>query len=1389
MTANPEASAYAFLKTADSLQAGGANWKGFRLRMSTAFSLAGVSAIVDGTRNCPAESDAAGRTRWEEQERSARGILLSKLENEELEQVVGLNVAEAWAFFVNKYEMAPKDTYKSILATLNLLCVSNDGEVEDYIQKQEQLLARARDSKFPLVDTPAATASDEQKGRTTALNMVYSDKILAGLPPSADWRTFAQIYDADPNATWAPREVIDKIRAHHQSNQARSTTAANNPLFPSSSASGTALASPSNDRPPCPHCKAVKPRHSVESCWQNPGNPNNRLGRRSEQKGNGSRPRGAAAAAASSDEQSDGNGTVHLSFAIATTKEFSHDPEAWYLDSCATHSIAHSRSSFSSYAPLDTSISTANGEGMKVVGKGDVELMALVGAEKRKVVVSGVLHVPSSGFNLISVPRIQSAGLTVTFEPDSSFRVKKGSVDVFQGSKQDYSLPKISLVTSSVVSALIPSAEGRLRAVKKFHRIYGHPGKGAMRHLLKSEAIGGFTTTDIDKFHESSCKPCRVGKSTKLPYLSLSEKPKKALDGLHADIAGPFQFESFSGCRCFVILVDAASGHIEAEPMKEKSETLSKVRAMLDRMELEARDTERADGRYFQSDNGAEFTSWAFKDMLAERGFVQRLSVPYTPQQNGRAERAVRTLKEKITTLLAKADLSRRWWAEVLYYAVFLLNSTPDSLTGVSPYFFLHNKHHPFLSRHAPIIGQSVWVNNPSATTVEDKAVECRFLGIGVGRGVKGVRVQPVTSTGGNDVRWARDVYYDRGEVEDLSRAADDDEDDLLWGGEAKGGEVEKVNPPRVGDAQPQKTAGDDAGKGGKLSKAQEFGDEALGKKYGAPEGASRTRSGKVINLGAVLSSPATFEVDETDEDTITIVRNHRDPDIAEDVVLLVRASKKIDLKGRAPPTTPKNAEEALSGPYGVEWREGMQEEIDGFAIQDAGKLVPFEDGMKVLGTRWHLSVRPDADGDAVELKSRGIVQGMSFLPFLSQYGSTYTPLPNWGVVSIFLKVAVENDLEIWCTDLKKGYLAARVAEGAEPIYIRQFPGFEVKGKEDHVLRLNRAVYGLPHSGRQLHLRITDAIEEFLGGFTDEFDVKVRGALDGGVFLGREVEYGDGKAVVRVEAQIAKALKTQGYEDIKPMHTPIQPGVSYEKNLGEAYKKDEYLSGVGKLNFIALTRPDIQHAVSVLGRYSSNPGEEHHQLMKRVFAYLSGTRKVGLEIRKEGNVSSLGVKAYVDADFAGDVSTRRSTTGRVIQVGNSTVFTFSRRQPTVSPSTYHAELTAISAAFSEAEHISSLLAPLNMFTSSPITVLNDNLSAVQKLNSPSFSEETKHLDVKVKKMREQIERGFAKLEWIPSAANVANLLTKLLPARKAKALGEQIGLVGWPSGPEKWGSR
>ena len=116
---------------------------------------------------------------------------------------------------------------------------------------------------------------------------------------------------------------------------------------------------------------------------------------------------------------------------------------------------------------------------------------------------------------------------------------------------------------------------------------------------------------------------------------------------------------------------------------------------------------------------------------------------------------------------------------------------------------------------------------------------------------------------------------------------------------------------------------------------------------------------------------------------------------------------------------------------------------------------------------------------------------------------------------------------------------------------------------------------------------------------------------------------------------------------------------------------------------LTATRPDIAAAAGVLSQYMPRPSKDHWMGVKRVLRYLKGTSKYGLQFStgEEGEPKLVG---YSGADWAGDVDTRRSTSGYVFQIAKSTISWSSRKQSTVAKSSTEAEYVALSSAAQEA---------------------------------------------------------------------------------------------------------
>ena len=102
---------------------------------------------------------------------------------------------------------------------------------------------------------------------------------------------------------------------------------------------------------------------------------------------------------------------------------------------------------------------------------------------------------------------------------------------------------------------------------------------------------------------------------------------------------------------------------------------------------------------------------------------------------------------------------------------------------------------------------------------------------------------------------------------------------------------------------------------------------------------------------------------------------------------------------------------------------------------------------------------------------------------------------------------------------------------------------------------------------------------------------------------------------------------------------------------------------------------------------------------------------------------------YSDADWAGDTSTRRSTTGYVFQILRNTISWYSKEQASVARSTTEAEYMALSVTCQEGIWLRRLLSNVQIEQSDPSTIFEDNKGAIELSKNPKFHNRTKHIDI------------------------------------------------------------
>ncbi|RWR98966.1 RxLR effector candidate protein-like protein, partial [Dinothrombium tinctorium] len=208
---------------------------------------------------------------------------------------------------------------------------------------------------------------------------------------------------------------------------------------------------------------------------------------------------------------------------------------------------------------------------------------------------------------------------------------------------------------------------------------------------------------------------------------------------------------------------------------------------------------------------------------------------------------------------------------------------------------------------------------------------------------------------------------------------------------------------------------------------------------------------------------------------------------------------------------------------------------------------------------------------------------------------------------------------------------------------------------------------------------------------------------------------------------------------------------------------------------VVSTRPDITQAVGVLSRFVNDPKMKHWRSAKRVLRYLKGT--INTKLRLGGKQSKINLYGYVDADWAGDQSDRRSTSGFVYTICGSVISWISRKQQTVALSTTESEYIAAAAAVQESIWLRALLKELGYDQTAPTVLYEDNQSCIAITKNPKLHSRTKHIDIKYHFVREKVESGEVRFEYCESKCMLADIMTKAIPGPQFEVLRDKLGLV------------
>ena len=226
------------------------------------------------------------------------------------------------------------------------------------------------------------------------------------------------------------------------------------------------------------------------------------------------------------------------------------------------------------------------------------------------------------------------------------------------------------------------------KSIDEWHEKLGHSNERDLKQMAKSGRVYGLNIKGDEKL--TQCEVCLREKQTSSSFpKSVNERTENLLEIVHTDLCGPMRHSSFSGKKYFVTFIDDKSRWCEVYFVKNKTEILDVFKQY--KAEVDNLTGNRI--KMLQPDNGKEYINREFDTYLKTQGIKRRLTVPYTPQQNGIAERKNRMLVEMARCMMRQAGSPPAYWAEAINTACYLGNRcTTSALKGGIPFKLWRNK-------------------------------------------------------------------------------------------------------------------------------------------------------------------------------------------------------------------------------------------------------------------------------------------------------------------------------------------------------------------------------------------------------------------------------------------------------------------------------------------------------------------------------------------------------------------------------------------------------------------------------------------------------------------------------------------------------------------------
>ena len=1380
------------------------NWMGWQQRMRRVLRLCGILAYAEG--KVPIPEDPKGAKNWEFNDNYAQVMIINNITQDETVHVSQCLTAKAmWDSLEAIHETKGHQTIVSIIRNLFHTKAneeSNIGEHLNLLKKYWERINQLDESDFKISD------------------VLFKVIISSSLPLSWDAFTESYVggrkgvTETDPKKLMGSQQFIGILKEEYLQRQLRSDKgeivnyvnhkrSLENRISPASGPSkysGEPCKHCGKDNHDTIHCKHLgasrcsicgKFGHTEDRCWERD------KGKRKNGRGdhdNGRSRKKKKREVNEIEEEHDSDELVSMNIEGTYTlaqgsprkggtspPSFEEDDEIeyynyngstyntneidepvayydWFGDSATSSHVTNQRDIFLTYQPLrNTSVIGVGKLTAKVEGRGTIELKSRYNNKTYILRLHNVLHIPSNRNNLISLGKWDAVGGRYIGGGGKIILEDKNGNPVTAGTKIDNHLYRLNLETRKPRENL-PS--DRLEGLRVFnteetlnwetwHRRFGHIGYSGIQKLVDLKMVDGLSVdTESAK---PDCEICVQAKQSIKPFDGIPDRKSKPGELTHIDLWGKYDIASINGYQYYILFVDDATRYVTVHFLKKKDEAAQHVKNY-----IQALKTHKRSPRAIKIDRGKEFLNEVLKTFLDNEGLEIQATAPYSPSQNGIAERMNRTLVELGRAMLKGQELPEFLWEYAIAHAAYLRNRAYTKFLKNKTPYEKWNKSKPNVT-HLREFGAPVWVllqgqNVPRKMLAKSK----RRAYVGFDDGSKSVLYYNAET---RRVLTSRNYRFlsitDKTPPEEIVVAPDIPHE----------GEMDRSTLPTGGDSRKRKRGEEDV-------------PEILGKRA------------KMRVDYRYLDDPY-WDKEDQDATYQTFAGDPND--------------------------VPESLKEAQRSSEWSEWEKAIKIELDQLVETGTWKLVDKPKDAIPISNKFVFEKKRNKAGEIMKYKARLVAKGCSQRPGYD-YQETFSPVVRMETVRAILSLVPSKKLKIQQMDVKGAYLNGILKEkvymkqpegyddgtGRVCLLVKTLYGLKQSGREWNVeldkklkqfgfspLRSDPCAY-VRRNGDNLEIITVWVDDLLLFATSDELINKMKSEIqsewtvtdmgDPQKIIGIEITKSDDSLIISQQKYVENILRRERMLDANPVSMPMDPNIPIGPNPdgNEGSRSNAYAKLLGELQFLSnATRPDISYAVNRLAAYTANPSLQHVGAIKRLLRYLKGTRNLGIKysVQRDQNLQDQNLFfGYADAAYA-NTDDYKSTSGYVFVVNNGAITWRSKKQTTIALSSTESEYIALSEAGREACWLRNLYEVLGYTQKLPNILKGDNDGSIAMARNPQFHKRSKHIATRWHWVRDLVQNRIITIESCRDPEQTADVLTKPLARPKHQKHVSEMGMV------------